>query len=160
MEKLKVVYQTTKVLNKKGEIKGKSKKETKALKGKCCHHKYNKKMKLKPTIFRTGDGYAVCEACGARFPIKVFEDDELNARIKSFEEMNNQAKYISVAAGAGNEMADYFSNVGVAIKPFKKAYKKIRTLAQKKQSINKKHKKGNKHFGGGSAQYGTWAGTK
>lgn len=160
MEKLKVVYQTTKALNKKGKIKGKNKKETRALKGGCCHHIYNKKMKLKPNIFRTGDEYAICNGCGARFPVKVFEDDELNARINSFEEMNNQAKYISVAAGAGNEIAEYFSHVGVAIKPFKKAYKKIRNLAQKKQAINKKRKKGNKHFGGGSAQYGTWAGIK
>jgi hypothetical protein len=156
MEKLKVVYQTTKVLNKKGEIKGKNKKETKSLKGACPHHKYNKKMKMKPTIFRTGDDYAICEACGARFPVKVFEDEELNARVKSFEEMNNQAKYIAVAVGAGNEAADYFSKLGSIIKPFQKHYKKIRTVAQKKNSINKKKNKKGNRIAGGSAQYGSW----
>lgn len=156
MEKLKVVYQTTKVLNKKGKIKGKNKKETKALKAQCCHHMYNKKMKQKPTIFRTGDDYAICEACGARFPVKVFEDDELNARIKGFEEMNNQAKYIAVAVGAGNSTVEYFSKVGAAIQPFKKTYKKIRTIAQKKNSLNKKKNKKGNRTGGGSAQYGSW----
>ena len=47
----KPIQVTNKALTKKGRLKGKNKKETKALKNACMHHKINRKGKLKPAYF-------------------------------------------------------------------------------------------------------------
>lgn len=153
-ERIAVVYDITKSLNKHGEIKGRNKKDKRMKKAKCVHHKYTHKMKLKPTIFNSGDGYCVCTICGKRFPTALFDDDSVKKSVKGIQEINEQAKYMSVATGAGKEAVEYFSKTGVVLQSFGKNYKKVRLLAQKQNSIKGKKKK--KRGGSGSSQYGSW----
>ena len=87
MANIPVISEITKSLNKKGEIRGRSKKETKKLKAMCTHNKYNKKGKLKAAVFNTGDGYCICELCGKRFPTKLFDDNELKGIVNDMKKV-------------------------------------------------------------------------
>lgn len=147
------VGMVTNALNKKGTLKGKNKKETKQLKAICPHHKFNKKGKLKPTIFNNGDGTCTCEMCGARFPASFYKNNELDDVVGGMQTLNDQAKYMAVSLGAGNETIEYFSQAGGILGKYKKAYKKIRNVAEKQNSVKKKK---NKKGGYGSSQYGSW----
>lgn len=157
MANIPVISEITKSLNKKGEIRGRSKKETKKLKAMCTHHKYNKKGKLKAAVFNTGDGYCICELCGKRFPTKLFDDNELKGIVHDMKTINEQAKYMAVAIGGGKEAIDYFAKTGVVLQSYQKNYKKIRFTAQKQSKIHGKNKKNHNRNGmGGSAQFGSW----
>ena len=155
MANIPVIMEISKSLNKKGEIRGRSKKETKKLRAMCTHHKYNKKMKLKPAIFNTNDGYCVCTLCGKRFPTKLFDDNELKGIVGDMKTINEQAKYMSVAIGGGKEAVDYFTKTGAVLQSYQKNYKKIRFIAQKQSKIHGK-KKNKRNVATGSSQFGSW----
>lgn len=152
----KALTSVSKSLNKKGRIKGKNKKETKALKGACPHHKINRKGRVKPTVY-VQDKDCICELCGKRFPAKFFSNEKVDEIVDDFEEFNNQAKYLATAVNQNSEICDFFSEVGVRIVGIKKKYKKVRNVA-KKQSDIKKRKKKNRYQG--SSQYGSWGSNK
>ena len=85
------VIEVTKNLNKKGRIKGKNKKETKALKGMCVHHKLNNKGRIKPTLVGASKGYCYCSLCGARVPTKFFQIED---KVLLYYDSNNRLKKI------------------------------------------------------------------
>ena len=152
-EVTKPVKLVTEALNKKGALKGKSKKETKVLKALCPHHKYSKKGKLKPTIFNNGDGTCVCTMCGKKFPASLYNNENLGQIVGDMKTLNEQSKYMAVATGAGPATIDYYSQFGVMIGNYKKSYKKLRNVIAKQDSIKQKKKK---RAGTTSAQYGSW----
>ena len=147
----KSVVKITKALTKKGKLKGNNKKETKMLKHICPHHKINKKGKVVPTIFNNGD-YCVCTMCKHKFPASFYTNDEYDEAIGTMTEMNDQAKFMSVATNAGDNMVDYFANMGAMLGTFKKNAKKLRNVAEKQGSVKQKKKKHNQ----GSSMYGSW----
>lgn len=147
------VQMVTRAVNKKGELKGKNKKETKALKAICPHHRYNKKGKLKPTFFMNQDGTCICTMCGARFRTNFYNNDEIGQIVGDMKSVNEQAKFISVAAGLGEKTTEYFSQFGGLLSKYKKTYKKARNIASKQDQISNKKKKKNRT---GSSQYGSW----
>lgn len=147
----KNVVKVTKSMNKKGRLKGSDKKETKVLKGLCPHHKINKHGKIKPTTFVT-DGYSICKMCGAKFPARFYNNDDLDNIIDDMKELNNQNKFASVAINGGDKMIDYFCQMGAMLTTYKKNSKKVREVARKQGEIKKKKTKSH----GGSSMYGSW----
>jgi hypothetical protein len=147
------VQTVTRSINKRGELKGKDKKETKYLKAICPHHKYNKKGKLKPTIFNNNDGTCICTMCGQKFPTKLYDNDQLGQIVGDMKTLNEQAKYMAVATGSGGNGVDFFAQVGAVLAKYKKSYKKLRTIASKQSHVKEKKRKKNSM---GSNQYGTW----
>ena len=76
------------------------------------------------------------------------------------KELNNQAKFLSIATNSGEEMSALFSKTGVLLGIYKKNYKKLRKIAEKQSNITggKKGKKNkNKGNGGTSSDaFGSW----
>ena len=151
MKAAKNVVKVTKSTNKKGNLKGKNKKETKMLKAICPHHRINKKGKVVPTIFNNGD-YCICTLCGAKFRANFYSKEEVKEAVGAMKEMNNQAKFMSVATNAGENMCDYFGSFGAMIGTFSKNMKKITKVAQKQGAVKEKKKKHDQ----GSSMYGSW----
>lgn len=149
----KSLEKVSKSVTKKGKLKGNNKQETKALKGMCPHHKITKKGKLKPTVFNNGDGTCICKLCGERFPARFYNNDELHRIVGDMGTINNQAKYMATAIGAGPKSIDYFCEMGVRLKDYPKSYKKIRAVADKQGRAKAKKRRNNM---GGSSQYGSW----
>lgn len=158
-QKNKLVVKISSMLNKKGEIKGKDKKETKTAKHGCPHWKINKKGKVVPNIDVVGD-YAICRGCGSKIPLQFYDNDKLKGTLNEMKELNNQAKFLSIATNSGEEMSALFSKTGVLLGIYKKNYKKLRKIAEKQSNIGgKKGKKGkNKGNGGGTSSdaFGSW----
>ena len=148
----KSVEQISKNVSKKGRIKGKNKKETKALIGMCPHHKYNKNGKLKPTIFSNDGEYCIGAMCGAKFPASFYKNEEIGEIVAEMKQINNQNKFTAVATNAGNEMNDYFAQMGVMLQYYKKNSKKVRNVAEKQGRVKEKKKKQSS----GSSMYGSW----
>lgn len=158
-QKNKLVVKISSMLSKKGEIKGSNKKETKAAKDGCPHWKINKKGKVVPNIDVVGD-YAICRGCGAKIPFQFYDNDKLKETLGGMKELNNQAKFLSIATNSGEEMSALFSKTGVLLGIYKKNYKKLRKIAEKQSNITggKKGKKNkNKGNGGTSSDaFGSW----
>lgn len=153
---IKPVKLVTEALNKKGKLKGKNKKDKKMLQLICPHHKYTRKGKLHPTIFNNNDGSCICTLCGQTFPAKFYSNKDLGEAVGNIRSINEQAKYMAVATGAGNNTVDYFSNFAVSLGQYKKVYKKVRNVAEKRGNIRNKGKNKNNHSSAGSSQYGSW----
>lgn len=152
-KRIKAVEMVSKAVTKKGVLKGKNKKETKTLVNVCPHHRYNKRGKIKPTIFNNNDGTCVCTMCGEKFPAKFYNNEKLGQVVGDMKTLNNQAKFMAVACGAGPQTIDYFSQIGAMVGNYKKSYKKIRVVADKQGKIKEKKKK---NHSVGSNQYGSW----
>lgn len=150
-KRAKSVVKVTKCLNKKGKLKGSNKKETKLLKGVCPHHKINKKGKVVPQIFNNGD-YCICTMCQYKFPASFYTNDEIKDTVSDMKEMNNQAKFMSVATNSGDNMIDYFGQFGAMLESYTKNAKKLRNVAEKQGTVKSKKKKRNN----GSNMYGSW----
>jgi len=149
----KALTTVSKSINKKGRITGKNKKEKKMKRALCPHHKINKKGHVKPTVYVDGKE-CICEMCGKRFPAKFFNDNKVDDIVDSFEELNEQQKYLSTAINQNSDTCDYFSEIASKLIGYKKKVKKIRNIA-KKQSDIKKKKKNSRYEG--SREYGSWA---
>lgn len=149
--KSKALLQVTKSINKKGKLKGRNKKETKMLKGMCTHHKLNKNGKVRPKIFSNDNESMICELCGARFPGDFYADSEIKQIVNDMDTLNQQNKYMAVAAGTGDATIDYFAQMGAQLKSYIKNSKKLRNVAQKQSKVKKQKKKAS-----GSAAYGSW----
>lgn len=152
LKKVKALQLVSKSVNKKGKLVGKNKKETKMLKAVCPHHRINKHGKVKPTFMNNGEGTCVCTMCRATFPAKFFKDEKLDGIIGDMKTVNEQAKFMAVATGAGNQTIDFFTQFGVMLANYKKAYTKERNVAEKQSNVKNKKKKKSYE----SNQYGSW----
>ena len=103
----KNVIEVTKNLTKKGRLKGRNKKETRALRGMCPHHKVNKRGHIKPTLIPGGKGYCYCRMCKAKVPTKFFDDEYVKETADNMAEINSQAKYIAAAGNLGTDMNNF-----------------------------------------------------
>lgn len=149
---LKPVQLVTEATNKKGKLKGKSKSQTKYLKGICPHHVITKKGKLKPRVFNNGNGECICTLCGARFPAKFYDNDSLHNVVGEMTVLNDQCKFLATSVHAGAGTVDYYSEMGAQLVNYGKNYKKLRSVADKQNNVRKKKKRNNY----GSSQYGSW----
>lgn len=151
-----IVATITNNLNKRGEIKGNTKKETKNLKAMCTHHKINKKGKIKPAIYNDGNGVCVCELCGHKFDAHIYDKGELNKIVNKFTNVLDQSKYMAQASDLGKDTIEYLGELSVGVSHFSKTYNKISNVVRRADNIKNKKKK-NK-FGGddGSTSYGGW----
>ena len=152
----KMVMKVTKSLNKKGKLKGNTKKETKTLIGVCTHHKLNKKGRVKPTIFSNDGEYCICTMCGKKLPAKFYTNQEIGDIVGEMEMLNNQNKYTSVAINAGDKTVDYFCQMGSMLTSYKKNSKKVRNVAEKQNNVKTKKKGKGNNGGNGSSMYGSW----
>lgn len=150
-----IVAAVTNSLNKHGEIKGNSKKETKNLKAMCPHHKINKKGKIKPTVYNDGNGTCVCTMCGAKFTTHLFNKEEIDKIQGKFKGVLDQARYMTEAADLGKDTSTYLAKLSVDVSHFGKTYGKIRHVVQRSENMKKK-KKNNNNRGNGSENYGGW----
>ena len=150
----KILSRYTNALNKKGVLKGRNKKETRALKGGCPHHRINKHGKVKSSIIIKDGTTCVCTMCGAEFPAVFYNNNSINDIVDNMIELNNHNKFIAVAANAGDEMIELFSQTGVILQSYKKASKKNRNLAEKQDNVKKKNNKHNNR--NGSSALGSW----
>ena len=147
-----IVAIITESLSNKGEIRGRSKKQTKVLKGACVHHVINKKGKIKARIHNDGKSVCTCLLCKFKFGTKLYEDKALDAEINGFQRLNNQAQFLAVAAGADEETVRFFSEMGSKTMFYAKSYRKLRSIVERQDSISKKKTK-NKT---GSQNFGSW----
>lgn len=141
-----------KSLKKKGKIKGKNKKETKILRGMCPHYMLSKKGKLKNMIVKD-DNECICPICKKSFPGKFYDDDKIDSIVDNTERLLNQAKYISIAIGAGAKTTEYLMQTSGMLVNLKKVTRRLRDLARKKGNIKSKKKQN----GYGSERYGSWS---
>lgn len=142
----------TENLSKKGEIKGHSKKHTKVLKGGCVHHVINRKGKVKPRIWNDGKGNCTCTICKFSFKTKPANDKDLDSTVDGFQKLNNQAKFVAAASGADSETLSYLSKIGADLMFYKKTYRKLISIVQKRDNLSKKKQKSNT----GSQNFGSW----
>ena len=152
MKTPKAVIQISKNLSKHGKLKGKNKKETKALKAAYPFHKINKKGRVVTTTF-IQNGYNIDTVTSKRFPARFFSKDEIKDKLENMEELINQGKFFSVATNAGDGMVDYFCKFAVEFSRFKKNFKKVSKIATKQSSFKDKKKNKNKDV---SSSYGSW----
>ena len=151
----KVVRKTSGTLNKKGEIRGNNKRETKTLKKSCTHFIVNKKGKLKsPTDII--DGKCHCYACGADFRCKLYKKDEIKEICNDTIEMINHFKFLSVATGADEETVNFLVHLAVEFGKLPKVARKLTEMAEKQEKIKGNNKK-NKYNNGGSESLGSWS---
>ena len=150
-----IVARVTDNLNKHGEIRGSSKKETKNLKAMCPHHKITKKGKVKPTVQNDGQGTCTCEMCNSKFTTHLANKDEINKIVRKTAEMLSQARFMAESADLGNETKAYLANVSVLLRQFPGVYNDITKVVKKSNDVKKKKK----HNGGGdnvSGNLGAW----
>ena len=154
--KKNVIVMLSEHVNKRGELRGKDKKETKTLKSMCVHHRLNKKGKVKPRI-GVDNGRCTCEMCGHKFGTRILKHDDVRKIVKPLVELVDQSKYMTVAGDLGDEATNYFCKLAVELDKFPKAYGKVADAVQKKDSVKKKKNKNRKgHGGSGSSSYGSW----
>lgn len=152
------IQKVTESLNKRGRIKGASKKETRALKGLCVHHKFNKKGKLRADIINDGNGECTCLMCEYSFPAKLLSHEKVIDSIDEMIRLNNQSKFMAVAVDAGDETIKYFATMGVQLMNYRKTYLKLKNIAERQENIKKGKKgKGKNNYGVGSTNYGGWS---
>ena len=148
---------TLKITNslKNGKIKAKNKKERKNMEAMCCHHKASKKKdKVKPMIVPTDDGdKRICLICGEIVPTKLYEKDEVKKMVAPCRALVSQLKYITVAAGLGDEVQEYAVRMAVDLSHITKAYKKSKSAVERTERV-KKHKKKNRNMNEGT--FGSW----
>ena len=153
MAKSKTILEVSQNINKKGRLKGKTKKQTKMLKAKCVHARLNKEGKIRPTIHPVGKGVFECKICKARFHAKPASKEEIEEVISKLIDRINFAKYAAVAINADPKTVDYLANLNVGVKSFKKTYKKLTAIVKKRDTVSKKKRKGSRY---NNSEYGSW----
>ena len=139
---------------KNGKIRGKNKKQTRILKGACCHHLPNNKGKIKPTISNDGKMTCTCRVCGASFKGKPYSKQDVENKMKGMVELDNQLKYLAVAVNAGGDMVRYSSELGSMLACFPKYYRNVVSIAEKAENVRKKKKK---KRGSDYSNVGSWS---
>ena len=132
------VAEVTNNLNKHGEIRGKSKNETKNLRALCPHHKINKKGKVKMTIVNDGNGTCTCLMCGRKFRTALYDKDEVKGHVEDVREVLDQARFMNVAADLGKETELYLAKLSVDVSHLPKTYKRIRKATERSDAIKNK----------------------
>ena len=138
--KTSIVAMITDNLNKHGEIKGSSKKETKNLKAMCPHHKITKKGKKRPTVYNDGNGTCTCEMCGAKFSTHLYNKDESNKIVGKFKSMLDQARFMAEATDLGKDTNNYLAKLSVDTAYFGKTYGKIKHVVERSDNMKKRKK--------------------
>ena len=118
----------SKNLNKKGRIKGKTKKETKALIAMCVHHKKNK----------TING-------------QLASDEEVAEIMKRPLAMIEQMKFMAASMGADKETMRFVTTLSSLNARAPKVYRDMRKIVEKKSHL--KNKKTNRNQ---NASFGGW----
>lgn len=149
-----IVATVTDSLNKHGEIRGSSKKETKNLKAMCPHHKITKKGKIKPTIYNDGQGTCTCEMCGAKFTTHLYSKEESNKVIGKMKMMLDQARFMNQAADTGKETGLYLAKLSVDLSHFGKTYGRMKKAVERTEDMKKRKNKSRNNAGG--SNYGSW----
>ena len=147
-----VIAIITENLSKKGEIKGRNKRQTKVLRGACMHHVINRKGKVKARIWNDGKGHCTCTLCKFTFGTKRAGDKELDLTVGDFQKLNNQAKFIAAAIGADSDTITYLSKIGSDLMFYNKTYKRIMSIVEKRDNLSNKKQKSHT----GSNNFGSW----
>ena len=150
-----VVQMITNNLNKHGRIRGKNKKETKAMQEACPHHVIDrKKGKIKRKYsYNSETNTCTCKLCGKSWSATVENFDKLDKHLDKTDEYINQAKLFNVANGGGEHAQKYLAETAIHVGNFRKTYKKLGNAVLKQDKFKKK-KKDNRNSG--SSQYGSW----
>ena len=146
------VEMTTKMLTKKGRIKGKNKQDTAIKRGQCMHHIYNKNHKLKTRI-QPGDETIYCPICRQSVHHGFPNKDKVADAVEPAIDLINLCKYLSVAGNTGRESQEYYMTLGGMMGVFEKRTNKLMKAMRRSNDIKKKKKK---NRSSGSRKYGSW----
>ena len=153
----KTILRITECMNKKGEIKGKSKKETKELRARCMHHRYTQRGKIRMAIKNNEDGYATCRLCKARFTTTPYAMEYVKKCIHKVQEIVNQMKFICIACNMGQDTQKYLEQLAILLSVLKKTYKKMLKVALKRDKIKNKQNSSKRRKNKEDAQtFGHW----
>ena len=141
--------------NKRGEIRGKTRKETKNIKAMCTHHVYGKKGKKHMTLISEQNGMKTCTCCGESFPSRLLKKEELKKIVGDMKMAVNQTKFFVEAADLGKDTEKYLGRMSIDLAHFKKTYKRVGKSLLRSEHIKNKKKK-NKRNNVSSNQYGSW----
>lgn len=142
----------SKNLNKKGRIKGKTKKETKALIAMCVHHKKNKNGKVKATTERVnGRKFIHCTMCNKTINGQLASDEEVAEIMKRPLAMIEQMKFMAASMGADKETMRFVTTLSSLNARAPKVYRDMRKIVEKKSHL--KNKKTNRNQ---NASFGGW----
>ena len=142
----------TEKVNKKGKIKGKNKKETKALKSMCMHHiKKNGKIKSK-TENVEGKKYIRCKMCEKLIPGQLLSREEVNDIMRRFDPLVQQMKFMAASMGADKQTIDFAANLGLVTSQVPGVYDKMTKVVAKKAKLKSKNKSPQQR----SAAFGGW----
>lgn len=131
---------TTKHVNKKGEIKGKDKKETNLLKGACLHHTISKSgKKIKARLDVDGE-YCTCRMCKEKMRKSFYTDNEINEVMVPAKQFVSQLKMMTAAIGADLPTQRRVVSIALGLNEAPKIYKKEREIAEKQEKKGKKKK--------------------
>ena len=159
MSSKSAVVKITESLNKRGEIRGTNKKETKNLVAMCPHHKITKKGKKRSTLYPVSDkkGVYICSMCGRKVVTHIYTKEEAHEAVNKTRTLLDQARFFVEAGELGNDTAGYLARLSVDIAHLPKTYNKIAKAVVKSDNI-KKHKKKGKHGNGGftNEDLGSW----
>lgn len=148
-----IVSKLSKYLNKKGKLKGSTKKETRKLTDACVHHKVNKKGKLVPSI-KIRQNMCHCTMCQAEFEGTVKPKKEAKEIIEQVKELINQDKYAATAIGAGEDAINYFSQLAVQLGSLEDVHNRLAKICRRKDEEEQRKK--NKKNRNGSESFGDW----
>lgn len=150
-----VVSTITNNLNKHGEIKGKDKRETRALLNSCPHHKINKHGKIKAMYsYDSEAGTCTCKMCHQTWPATVEDVDVIKKEVKAIQAHVNQAKLFNVAVNGGENSQRYLAETSIHLANFPKLYERLSKAVSKQDKLKKKKKKDRRNIG--SSQFGSW----
>jgi hypothetical protein len=151
VDTVKVVTQH---VDKKGRLKGNSKKETKALRSICPHHMLNKKgNKVKAKIDVHGKE-CQCQICKEKFANQFYDDQAYDKAYNPIKMVASQAKMMAAATNADKKTVQEVAEFNLRLDGFGKVYKNLRKVAEKEESVKKK--KGNKKDKVKSSAYASW----
>lgn len=141
--------------NKKGELRGENKDETKRLRAMCVHHKITKKGKVKPVVINDGNGTCYCPMCKHKFSTHLLNNEELEKTVGKFTACLDQTRFMIEAADLGKDVAKYVAGLSVEVMKFPKAYKRCRKVVEKSDHVKNKKKKKDR-YGSSNTSYTGW----
>lgn len=148
----KLIEFHTSCLNKRGELKGKNKKETRIIRDTCMHHKIGRKGKLKSRV-DVQESQAHCTMCGHDFTAEPYSKEDRKKVIGEIREFADHTKFIAAAVGADENTLRHLAEFSVGIDNINKINKQCTKIVKKTDQISKKKKKNRET----SSQLGSWA---
>lgn len=155
MDGKSLIEMHTHSLNKHGELKGKSKMETKALRETCMHHIVGKKGKLKSRVdVDQGTKTAHCTMCDHDFQAPLYDKESAREIVDNYKSFVDHTKYIAAAVGVDEKTQRIIAPMNIQAENAYKLNRKLTKIVSKEDRVKSKKKK---NHGNVSSEFGAWA---